>query len=216
MFLLQAFCSHCRKLDEVPTATEHTCYKVQSNMHAHKKCNMPSTSIPNQMSRVYRGESGRGVNYPTDRSPVLINYRWDSGVIPCWWHLFLILRKLCMFLHLSGTVFLIQNLVLALFCILNQWSISYQLTIVGTYWFTTKNGMISLDCNMAVVSSATVTSRFMALRQKYNYLFAKYCYSALRLWNVAHKWTLKELIVILTMERTFWQTKNTHGLNQRT
>ena len=43
-----------------------------------------------------------------------------------------------------------------------------------------------------------VTSQFMALRQKYNDLFAKYYCSAFQLLNVAHKWTLKEL----TMERT--------------
>ena len=38
------------KLDEVPTATEHASYKVQSNLHAHKY-NMPSTRIPYQISR---------------------------------------------------------------------------------------------------------------------------------------------------------------------
>ena len=45
MFLHHACCSHCCKLDEVPTATEHACYKVQSNLHAHKRFNMPSTRI---------------------------------------------------------------------------------------------------------------------------------------------------------------------------
>ena len=49
MFLQHAFCSHCRKLDEIPTATEHACYKVQSNVHAHKRYNMPSTRIPYQI-----------------------------------------------------------------------------------------------------------------------------------------------------------------------
>ena len=59
----------------------------------------------------------------------------------------------------------------------------------------------------------TVTPQFTALRQKCNCPFAKYCCSALWLWNVAHKWTLKELT---TMElRTSWQSERTHGLNQR-
>ena len=35
-----------------------------------------------------------------------------------------------------------------------------------------------------------VTSRFATLRQKYNCQFAKYSCSALRLWNIAHKWAL--------------------------
>ena len=122
MFLHQAFCSHCRKLDEIPTATEHACYNVQSNLHAHKTYNMPSTRIPYQISMARPKARARGVLI-TDRPPVLINYGGDSGVILWGWHLFLILRKLCMSLHLSGTVFLIQNLVLALFCILIQWSI---------------------------------------------------------------------------------------------
>ena len=57
-----------------------------------------------------------------------------------------------------------------------------------------------------------VTSRFAALGQKYNCPFAKYCCSVLRIWNVAHKWTLKELT---TMERTSWQTERTHGAESK-
>ena len=58
-----------------------------------------------------------------------------------------------------------------------------------------------------------VTSWFTALRQNYNCLSAKYCCLALWLWNVAHKWSLKDLT---TMERAPWQAKRTPGLNQRT
>ena len=71
LFLHHAFRSHCRKLDDLPTTTEHASRKAQSNLHAHKRYNMPSTRIPYQMVAnpipngcEARGESGRGVNYP--------------------------------------------------------------------------------------------------------------------------------------------------------
>ena len=48
---LHAFCSHCHTLDEVPTPTEHACYKVQSNLYTHKKYNMPSIRFPYQISK---------------------------------------------------------------------------------------------------------------------------------------------------------------------
>ena len=54
MFLPHVFCSHCHKLDKVPTATEYSCYNVQSNLHAHKRYNMPSTRIPYQISWAQR------------------------------------------------------------------------------------------------------------------------------------------------------------------
>ena len=92
----------------------------------------------------------------------------------------------------------------------------YQLTIVCTH-LQPKQGVVwsplIATWRLQHQSSAgqAVTSRFTALRQKYNRPFAKYCCSAFRLWNVAHKCTLKELT---TMERTSWQTERTHGLNQ--
>ena len=42
MFLHNVCCSRGHKLDKVPTATEHACRKVQSNLHAHKKYHMPT------------------------------------------------------------------------------------------------------------------------------------------------------------------------------
>ena len=86
---------------------------------------MPSTKnpLPNFGGEA-RGESERGVNYPhwqvpsTDKLQV---WQWCDSGVNCF--LFLILRKLCMSLQLSGTVFLIQNLACAFFHILIQWSI---------------------------------------------------------------------------------------------
>ena len=83
--------------------------------------------------------------------------------------------------------------------------------------FTTQNGMVTFDCNMAGVSSAStshITSRGTAANI-YDCPFAKCCCSALRLWNVAQKWTLKGThnngkdFLTNTKDRT-------RGLNQRT
>ena len=84
---------------------------------------------------------------PTGRYPVQINYRCDSGVIPWGWHLFLILRKLCMCLHLTGTVFLIQNLVRVLF----------------RFWFNEVYGLLTFSavCVIAVKRMHVCVSSFI-------------------------------------------------------
>ena len=93
--------------------------------------------------------------------------------------------------------------------------VSYQLTLVGTH-VQPKMVWSPLTATSRVYRLLqAVTSRFAALQQKYNCLFAKYCCPALRLWNVAHKWTLS-LKDLTTMPRTSWQRERTHGLNQRT
>ena len=60
----------------------------------------------------------------------------------------------------------------------------YLLTIVGTH-LQPKLVLITMWQVYRLLQA--VTSRFAALRQKYNCLFAKFCCSALQLRNVAQK-----------------------------
>ena len=72
-------------------------------------------------------------------------------------------------------------------CILVAWY-QYQLTIVGTH-LQPKMAWSPLIATWPVYRLLQAVT-FAALRQEYNCPFAKYCCLALRLWNVAHKWTL--------------------------
>ena len=93
------------------------------------------------------------------------------------------------------------------------WAHIYNPKWYGLPWFLIYN--MAGVCIYRLLQA--VTSQFAALQQKYNCPFTKKdCCSELRLWNVGHKWAVKDLT---TMETTSWQTERTHmgwskGLNR--